>query len=185
MPKPAQRVSDARPKQAVFAASIRQFPKRLVVVSEGDSWFSYPLNANLADNIEMMSDFSMLRLEHNGDEAREILGTGSDQLKKLKYYLKNYPVEVLLMSAGGNDLVAKELKRLLNGRVAGSTWQSAVKLAQQLACSTTSWRVTRGCWTRAMRCARNARSWRTAIATSSPRAARPRDPLVSAARVRG
>jgi hypothetical protein len=130
MPKPAQRVSDARPKQAVFAASIRQFPKRLVVVSEGDSWFSYPLNANLADYIEMMSDFSMLRLEHNGDEAREILGTGSDQLKKLKYYLKNYPVEVLLMSAGGNDLVAKELKRLLNGRVAGSTWQSAVKLAQ-------------------------------------------------------
>jgi len=69
MPKPAQRVSDARPKQAVFAASIRQFPKRLVVVSEGDSWFSYPLNANLADNIEMMSDFSMLRLEHNGDDA--------------------------------------------------------------------------------------------------------------------
>ncbi len=26
MPKPAQRVSEVRPKQAVFAASIRQFP---------------------------------------------------------------------------------------------------------------------------------------------------------------
>ena len=41
----------------------------------------------------MMSDFSLLRLEHNGDEAREILGAGSDQLKKLKYYLKGYPVD--------------------------------------------------------------------------------------------
>jgi hypothetical protein len=128
MPKPAQRVSEVRPKQAVFAASIRQFPRRLVLVSEGDSWFSYPLNANLADYIEMMSDFSMLRLEHNGDNAREILGAGSEQLRKLKYYLKNYPVEALLMSAGGNDLVSKELKRILNARVAGATWQSAVKL---------------------------------------------------------
>lgn len=128
MPKPAQRVSDGRPKQAVFAASIRQFPKRLVLISEGDSWFSYPLNANIADYIEMMSDFSMLRLEHNGDEAREILGAGSDQLKKLRYYLKNYPVEALLMSAGGNDLVSGELKRMLNVRVAGAAWQSAVKL---------------------------------------------------------
>lgn len=129
MPKPAQRVSEVRPKQAVFAASIKQFPKRLVVISEGDSWFSYPLNANIADYIEMMSDFSMLRLEHNGDNAREILRAGSEQLKKLKYYLKNYPIEALLMSAGGNDLVAKELKRILNARAAGATWQSAVKLA--------------------------------------------------------
>jgi hypothetical protein len=128
MPKPVQRVSEVRPRQAVFAASIRQFPKRLVMITEGDSWFSYPLNANLADYIEMMSDFSLLRLEHNGDEAREILGSGSEQLKKLKYYLKNYPVDALLMSAGGNDLVARELARLLDKKVNGNTWQSSVKL---------------------------------------------------------
>ncbi|MEJ0084172.1 MAG: hypothetical protein WDO72_00685 [Pseudomonadota bacterium] len=128
MPKPVKRVSDGRPKQAVFAASVRQFPKRLIVVSEGDSWFSYPLNANLADYVEMMSDFSMLRLEHNGDEARDILGNGSEQLKKLKYYLKNYAVDLLMMSAGGNDLVARELGKVLNPKAAGATWQSAVKL---------------------------------------------------------
>ena len=129
MPKPANRVSDARPRQAVFAASIRQHPKRLVMLTEGDSWFSYPLNANIADYIEMMSDFSLLRLEHNGDEAREILGQGSEQLKKLKYYLKNYPVEAVLMSAGGNDLVSRELGRMLKPKAAGATWQSAVQLA--------------------------------------------------------
>ena len=128
MPKPAQRVSEVRPRQAVFAASIKQFPKRLVLLTEGDSWFSYPLNANIADYIEMMSDFSMLRLEHNGDDARDIMGAGSDQLKKLKYYLKSYPVEAVLMSAGGNDIVAEELKRILSARAPGATWQSAVKL---------------------------------------------------------
>jgi lysophospholipase L1-like esterase len=128
MPKPVKRVQEARPKQAVFAASVKQFPKRLVIVTEGDSWFSYPLNANLADYVEMMSDFSMLRLEHNGDEAREILEAGSEQLKKLKYYLKNYPIDLLLLSAGGNDLVAGELGKFLNKKAAGATWQSAVKL---------------------------------------------------------
>jgi hypothetical protein len=130
MPKPAQRVSDVRPKQAVFTASIKQFPKRLVLITEGDSWFSYPLNVIIADCIEMMSDFSMLRLEHNGDDARQIMGAGSDQLKKLKYYLKNYPVDALLMSAGGNDLVAEELKRFVNKKVNGATWQSAIQLSK-------------------------------------------------------
>ena len=97
----------------MFAASIKQHPQRLVMLTEGDSWFSYPLNANIADYIEMMSDFSLLRLEHNGDEAREILGAGSEQLKKIKYYLKNYPVDALLLSAGGNDLVSGELAKVL------------------------------------------------------------------------
>ena len=129
MPKPDMRVQEVRPKQAVFAASIKQFPQRLIVITEGDSWFSYPLNANIADYIEMMSDFSMLRLEHNGDEAREILGVGSDQLAKLEYYLENYPIDLMLMSAGGNDLVAGELDNILGTKVNGATWQSAVKLA--------------------------------------------------------
>lgn len=130
MPKPVQRVQEVRPRQAVFAASVKQFPKRLVMLTEGDSWFSYPLNANIADYVEMMSDFSILRLEHNGDEARDILAAGSEQLKKLKYYLKNYPVDALLLSAGGNDLVSGELTRLLAKKVNGATWQSTVNLAK-------------------------------------------------------
>src|ERR1043165_2574336 len=130
MPKPVKRVSEVRPRQAVFAASIKQCPKRLVIITEGDSWFSYPLNANIADYIEMMSDFSMLRLEHNGDDAREIRGAGSDQLKKLKYYLKNYPIDALLMSAGGNDLVAGELKKFIDKKVNGATWQGSINLAK-------------------------------------------------------
>jgi hypothetical protein len=129
MPKPAKRVSEVRPKQAVFAASIKQFPQRLVLLTEGDSWFSYPLNSNIADYIEMMSDFSILRLEHNGDEARDILKAGSEQLKKLRYYLKNYAVDALLLSAGGNDLVSGALPKVLDKKTHGTPWQSAIKLA--------------------------------------------------------
>lgn len=129
MPVPAKRVSEVRPKQAVFAASIRQFPRRLILLTEGDSWFSYPLVRTVADYIEMMSEFSMLRLESNGDEARKILGAGSEQLKKLRYYLKNYAVDALLMSAGGNDLVARELGKILAPKAKGATWQSAIRLA--------------------------------------------------------
>jgi hypothetical protein len=51
------------------------------------------------------------------------------QLKKLKYYLKNYAIDALLLSAGGNDLVAEELSNVLNKKVNGATWQSTIKLA--------------------------------------------------------
>jgi hypothetical protein len=130
MPKPVKRVQDARTRQGVFAAAVKQFPKRLKVLTEGDSWFSYPLSNNLADYVELMNtELAMLRLEHNGDEAREILASGSAQLKTLKTYLRQYPIDALLLSAGGNDIVAKELKRLLDRKAGGATWQSAVKLA--------------------------------------------------------
>jgi GDSL-like Lipase/Acylhydrolase family len=130
MPKPVKRVQDARTRQGTFAAMVKQFPDRLKVLTEGDSWFSYPLNNNIADYIELMStDVAMLRLEHNGDEARDILASNSDEFKNLKAYLKKYPVDALLLSAGGNDLVAGELKRLLDKKVNGATWQTTVKLA--------------------------------------------------------
>lgn len=129
MPKPFQRVQDVRPREAAFAASIRQFPQRLVMLTEGDSWFSYPLVANLADHIEMMNDFSVMRLEHNGDEAREIMASGGKQLKKLKDLLKRYKVDALLMSAGGNDIVAGELSKIVGPRQPGANWQSAIRLS--------------------------------------------------------
>lgn len=121
-----ERIHDVRPRLAVFVESLRLHPQRLVIISEGDSWFSYPLNRNIADYIEMMSDFSMLRLEHSGDEAREILGAGSDQIKDLRKYLKRYPVELLLFSGGGNDIADENLPGLLNRRTPGMTWRDCI-----------------------------------------------------------
>jgi hypothetical protein len=120
---PRQPPTNRRTKEGIFAESVQKFPSRLVLMSEGDSWFSYPLNRNLADYIEMMSDFSMLRMEWSGDEAREILATGSSQYRKLRDFLRRYPFELILFSAGGNDVIGSDLKGLMTRNVpAGSPW---------------------------------------------------------------
>jgi hypothetical protein len=127
-PKPQD--TNRRTKHGIFAESVAKFPQRLVIMSEGDSWFSYPLVRNLADHIEMMSDFSMLRLEMNGDEAREILAPDSSQYRKVRWFLKRYPFELLMFSGGGNDLVGKHTKLWLNRNVpAGSPWDAYLNVA--------------------------------------------------------
>jgi lysophospholipase L1-like esterase len=117
----------ARPKEAVFAQSYKLFPERLRILTEGDSWFSYPLNNNLADFIEMMNAFSMLRLEKNGDEAREILAPNSGQLRKLRMFLKRYAFDLILFSGGGNDIVDENLPALLKRKSGTMTWRQCIR----------------------------------------------------------
>jgi hypothetical protein len=123
---PRQQLS-ARPKEAVFAQSVKLFPERLRILSEGDSWFSYPLNNNIADFIEMMGEFSMLRLEKNGDEVTRILADGSSQLRKLRTFLKRYDFELLIFSGGGNDIVDENLVPLLKRKTGAMTWRQCIR----------------------------------------------------------
>ena len=92
-----------------FVPSIRNHPDWPVIISEGDSWFSFPLHANTIDHLDEMANrkISLLRLESNGDELLEIFG--SKQKTKLRRYLERYPVEALLFSGGGNDIVGADL----------------------------------------------------------------------------
>jgi hypothetical protein len=119
-------VSESRPKQAIFAESLKTHPKRLVIMTEGDSWFSYPINRNIVDYLEMLNDFTILRLEHSGDEAREILKKGGEQMKRMRTYLKRYPFALLLFSGGGNDIVDENLKTLLVDKQPGTGWQDCI-----------------------------------------------------------
>lgn len=119
-------VSESRPRLAVFVESLRTHPKRLVIMTEGDSWFSYPINRNVVDYLEMMSDFTILRLEHSGDEAREILKKGGEQMKRMRSYLKRYPFELLMFSGGGNDIVDENLDGLLIDKQPGTRWQDCI-----------------------------------------------------------
>lgn len=122
---PTPRTTNRRTKHGIFAESVAKYPERLVILSEGDSWFSYPLVRNLADHVEMMGDFSMLRLETIGDEAREILAAGGAQYRKICYYLKRYPFELLMFSGGGNDIVGEHMPKWLRADVpAGSPWNA-------------------------------------------------------------
>lgn len=119
-------VSQSRPRLAVFVESLRTHPKRLVIMTEGDSWFSYPINRNIVDYLEMMSDFTILRLEHSGDEAREILKKGGEQMKRMRDYLRRYPFALLMFSGGGNDIVDENLDTLLIDKKPGTGWQDCI-----------------------------------------------------------
>lgn len=109
-----------------FEPSIKQHPQWPVIISEGDSWFSFPVHANLIDNLDEMAarKISLLRLEKSGDKALRIIG--GEQKVKLAKYLKRYPVNALLFSGGGNDIVGIDLLPLLNQWKPGMTWRECI-----------------------------------------------------------
>lgn len=109
-----------------FVPSIRQHPDWPVIISEGDSWFSFPIHANIIDFLDEVSSrrISLLRLEANGDKALRIIG--GRQKARLADYLRRYPVNALLFSGGGNDIVGADLLPLLNQCEPGMTWEECL-----------------------------------------------------------
>ena len=110
--------------EAAFRYDIKRYPSRPVIISEGDSWFANPLRDNLMVQISRMGRFSLLRLEKSGDEIVNILS--SKQKRKLRRLLSRYPVPLLLISGGGNDIVGPELLPLLKDRTSVNSWQEAI-----------------------------------------------------------
>jgi lysophospholipase L1-like esterase len=110
-----------------YEHDIRLHPGWPRLISEGDSWFSYPLAANLVRQIERIEPkINLLRLEHSGDDVLDIIadrGTGNaldegpiggkigyqeQRLRGLLGRAQTRP-HVLLFSAGGNDIIGPEL----------------------------------------------------------------------------
>lgn len=111
-----------------FARCIRAHRSWSVVISEGDSWFSYPFARNVVDWLDDPQDtgvpakqtkWSLLRLEGSGDEILAMLSGG--QRADLRDRLDRYDVQVLLFSGGGNDIVGPDLLPLLVPFVNGMT----------------------------------------------------------------
>lgn len=114
-----------------FRQSIKAHPDWPVVISEGDSWFSYPLHPNVVSVLDTRAQrrLSLLRLERSGQEFLAIL-TGK-QKAKLRRQLKRYPVQALLLSGGGNDIVEEHLRLLLKDKEPPNTpWQQCIDMAR-------------------------------------------------------
>lgn len=84
---------------------------RPVVVSEGDSWFDYPMYENIIDHVDDTNRFAIRRLEFSGDTVLHMVGDGSagsgvDQLRTV--VLAERP-RMLLFSGGGNDIAGDEI----------------------------------------------------------------------------
>ena len=117
-------------KSKKFKRSVIKTPNRPVILSEGDSWFDYPLHKNTVDYIERMGSFSMLRVENNGDELLAILS--GKQKGKIRKLLRKYPFELILFSGGGNDIVGEDLLSLLNKKKPSYSWEQCINKKRAL-----------------------------------------------------
>lgn len=81
-----------------------------VVVTEGDSWFDYPMYLNLIDRIDDKKRFALRRLEFSGDTVANMVGDGSvsSGVAQLSTVIQAERPRVLLFSGGGNDIVGDE-----------------------------------------------------------------------------
>lgn len=84
---------------------------RPVVVTEGDSWFDYPMYLNVIDRIDDAKRFALKRLEFSGDTVANMIGHGPrfQGLAALKTVVENERPRLVLFSGGGNDIVGNEL----------------------------------------------------------------------------
>jgi lysophospholipase L1-like esterase len=88
-----------------------------VVLSEGDSWFAFPLdNFNLLDVVTTLVPGLYLRLEDNGDEAVQMFRKDGRNLDRIGDHLKHFDFDAVLISAGGNDIVGEHLQGVFAGQ---------------------------------------------------------------------
>lgn len=105
-----------------FAQSIKYQHDWPIVLSEGDSWFSFPGHWNTIDHLDdlLNHNVSLLRLEESGDTIANMIG--GKQRGQLRRLLTTYPVDALLFSGGGNDVVGHELVDFFTNVPAGDSW---------------------------------------------------------------
>lgn len=120
-----------------FARMMRTFD-RPSVISEGDSWFDYPPGigsgspSNIIAHIERKTRgrLNHYRLSSSGDELAQIMARKQrHRLIELlaKYAKRGTPIDVLLFSAGGNDVVGdSDLERFLRDYQTGFSAQQCI-----------------------------------------------------------
>lgn len=97
------------------------------MLTEGDSWFAWPVNGNIIRKIGKYANYNILRLERNGDEIVENI-MSPRQRNKIEDALSRFDFPVFLVSGGGNDIVGEELGGFLKRyRKNMISWRSVYK----------------------------------------------------------
>lgn len=92
-------------RQAKFKRRRERDPKRPVLVSEGDSWFQFPVF--LDDTIDQLADaFDIWSVDAAGDTLQNMVLDDAEYLQALRR--NRGEVRALLFSGGGNDLVGED-----------------------------------------------------------------------------
>ncbi len=122
----------------------RWFPERLNLVAEGDSWFAYPPNWLIGKPPNLVSHLSgwtkrkvnFYSMASNGDEAVDMV-SGPEKHKLvdiLRWHTKarnRKPVDLLLFSGGGNDVVGEnDFERFIQPASPGSSARDYVRIGR-------------------------------------------------------
>lgn len=92
-------------------------PTPLIIVADGDSWFDYPLpvfgHTDVADSVQRLAKLkpAMMKLAHHGDATTTLMGVTKRQ--RLIDYIsdpQHGPIDVIMFSGGGNDLVGDQFR---------------------------------------------------------------------------
>ncbi len=113
----SRKIIDNKTQFGRFKQIARHYPEIMPLISEGDSWYSYPLAGNnIMDNLlfKFAGTINYFRLESSGHLATEMFrDCKRDQLKLLAKLVKQFRVPIVLISAGGNDVVGVSTGGLL------------------------------------------------------------------------
>ena len=126
MPRPPV----SKTKMEEYIDRLAADPKKIGILTEGDSWIAFPLPSR-PNVVEVLIDrFSgkaaWLRLEDSGDEAR-VMQAGPQWEKMFKVLTKSkVRFDLILFSAGGNDIVGRCLLPLLRQRESWMTWRDCI-----------------------------------------------------------
>jgi|GEM_PF-1154287 len=104
------------------------YPRDLVIVAEGDSWFDYPARKDVLDFL-IADGYAIKRFSRYGDtldnmvygskygknkRTGKITHEGPVSLQEVHNAVKKYDPKFFLLSAGGNDIVGEEIISYLN-----------------------------------------------------------------------
>ncbi len=106
-------------KLAPFLKDLKKYPKRKLALAVGDSWFQYPLRDYLdlqrRAASAFFSDMLMVDDSYPGRDADEVPGI-SRRWNELAGSLKEEhrrPLDLIMVSLGGNDIIGKDFARHL------------------------------------------------------------------------
>lgn len=92
-------------RQELFRARMATGDRRPVLVSEGDSWFQFPVM--LSDVIDdLQADYNVWSVDAAGDTLQNMVYDGAEYMQALRRNADS--VKAFLFSGGGNDIVGED-----------------------------------------------------------------------------
>lgn len=92
-----------------FKSALKNHPERMTIVTEGDSWFQFPVL--LRDVIDCLSDqFNVFSVGAAGDTTENMIFENPEYIKAIRKAekLSGATPKAFLFSSGGNDLLGKK-----------------------------------------------------------------------------